>query len=151
MGLKATGCDGIAIANNVHGWGHQPDKPRPDHYDIENCKGVTISGEIFQNAGGGDAKSGGVISLKACQDVAVGQVVIRDPQVRGLWVEGSRGVSIQGCVVSASKPGATMLAAIEIAPDCKAVSLVGNIVSRGRNAAIRCDQSSGQERDTLLM
>lgn len=151
VGLKAIGCDGIAIANNVHGWGHQPDKPRPDHYELENCKGVTITGEIFQNAGGGDDKQGGVISLKNCRDVALGQLVIRDPQVRGLWVQGSQAVSIQGCVVTTTKPGTSMVAAIEITPDCKGVSLVGNIVSQGRQAAIRCDKSGSQERDTLLV
>jgi len=151
VGLKATGCDGIAIANNVHGWGHQPDKPRPDHYELENCKGVTITGEIFQNSGGGDEKQGGVVSLKNCRDVALGQLVIRDPQVRGLWVQGSQAVSIQGCVVTTAKPGPSMLAAIEITPDCKGVSLVGNIVSQGRQAAIRCDKSGSQERDTLLV
>lgn len=144
VGLKARDCDGIAIANNVHGWGHQPEKPRPDHYELENCRGVTITGEFFQNAGGGDEKSGGVISIRNCEDVTIGQVVIREPQTRGIWLEKSRNVAIQGCVVSTSKSEPAMLAAIEVAADCKGVSIMGNIVGKGKKSGIICAEMNGQ-------
>ncbi len=151
IGLLARNCDGIAIANNVHGWGHQPERPRQDHYSLENCQAVTITGEIFQNAGGGNASSGGVIALKGCHHAAIGQVVIRDPQVRGIWLEDSSAVAISGSVISTTRPDSKMIAAIEVSDSCRNISMSGNIVSQGQNSAIKCNLKSGRDFNTTIL
>ena len=112
---------------------------------------MTITGEIFQNAGGGNASSGGVIALKGCHHAAIGQVVIRDPQVRGIWLEDSSAVAISGSVISTTRPDSKMIAAIEVSDSCRNISMSGNIVSQGQNSAIKCNLKSGRDFNTTIL
>lgn len=134
-GLKAKDCDGLVIANNVHGWSHQPKLPRPDHYELESCVGVSISGEVFQHAGGGEGESTGVIILKNCRDVAIGQVVIRNPKERGILIENSSAVTVSGCTITTDIKD-NLVAAIKIAGQSKNIAVSGNVLSSGRQGGI---------------
>jgi hypothetical protein len=136
IGVRATDCDGLVIASNVHGWSHAADKPRPDHYEFVRCVAVAVTGEVFQTVGGETA----VVALRECRDVALGNLIIRDARARGIYLEKSEGVTVTGCVIG-GKPGQPLLAAIEATPDCKGLAIVGNVVSGG---AIKCDPGSGQ-------
>lgn len=135
VGLKARDCDGLTVANNVHGWSHQASAPRPDHYEFENCVGVSITGEVFQNAGGGDEQTGGVVVLKNCRDFAMGQLVIRNPLNRGILIANSSRIALTGSVVS-SDPGSQMIAAVEITDGSKDVVLSGNLLSKGLKGSV---------------
>lgn len=144
VGLKAKDCDGLVIANNAHGWSHQPDAPRPDHYEFENCTGVSLTGEVFQNAGGGDEAGGGVIVIKKCRDVAVGQVVIRNPKHRGILIDSSSQVTLTGSVVS-TDDASKMIAAVEVTGSSKDIVVTGNLFNKGQKGGLVCATDSVTE------
>lgn len=136
IGLIATDCDGLAISANVHGWSHAADKPRPDHYEFRRCVGLSVTGEVFQTVGGETA----VISLYECRGASLGNLVIRDAAVRGIYLERCEDIAITGCAIS-GKPGQTLAAAIEATPDCRNLAIVGNVA---RGGPIKCEAASGQ-------
>ena len=140
-GLSARDCDGLVIANNVHGWSHQPKSPRPDHYQLENCVGVTITGEVFQNAGG---ERGEVIRVSKCRDIALGQLVIRNPKSTGIIVENSSAVAISGCVISA-EDRQQLASSIEITGNSRDILISGNVLAKG----MRGDVAGAGEQVTL--
>jgi hypothetical protein len=140
-GLSARDCDGLVIANNVHGWSHQPKSPRPDHYQLENCVGVTITGEVFQNAGG---ERGEVIRVSKCRDIALGQLVIRNPKSTGIIVENSSAVAISGCVISA-EDRQQLASSIEITGNSRDILISGNVLAKGT----RGDVAGAGEQVTL--
>lgn len=135
IGLVATDCDCLAVSANVHGWSHQADAPRPDHYEFRRCVGLSVTGEVFQTVGGETA----VISLYECKMATLGNLVIADAKVRGLYLKACTDVAVTGCVIGA-KPGQPLSAAIEATPDCRGLAIVGNVV---RGGAIKCDQAYG--------
>ncbi|MFM7317662.1 MAG: right-handed parallel beta-helix repeat-containing protein [bacterium] len=134
-GLKAIDCDGLVIANNVHGWSHQPKSPRPDHYELERCVGVSITGEVFQNAGGTEGENTGVICLKDCREVALGQLVIRNPRKRGIRIENSSVITVSGCTITTDRKE-ELSASIELTGQSTDIVVSGNVLAAGRRGSV---------------
>jgi hypothetical protein len=150
VGLRAVDCDGLVIASNVHGWSHKQESPRPDHYEFVRCQGVSVTGEVFQNCGTGETSDSAVISLKQCENMALGQIVIRNPRHRGILIENSRQIAVSGSVVTSSGNEA-FLNSIEITGSSANIVLTGNLFQKGQKEAVTGNLDSVTETGNRIL
>jgi hypothetical protein len=100
---------------------------------LRDSDGISIQGLVLDRAGGGDAKAGGAIEVLNCRETLLTGLQVFEPQVRGLYVAGSRNTTITNSQVLERTAAGTMLSAIHVANDARGVLIEGNLLSRGRD------------------
>lgn len=99
---------------------------------LRDSDGISIQGLVLDRAGGGDAAAGGAIEILNCRETLLTGLQVFEPQVRGLYVAGSRNTTITNSqVLERTTPG-TMLNAIHVTNDSRGLLIEGNLLSRGR-------------------
>ena len=94
--------------------------------------GISVHGLVLDRAGGGDATAGGAIEVWNCRETLLTGCQIFEPQVRGIYVAGSRNTTITHSQIMERNAPGTMLAAIHVADDARGVLVEGNLLGRGR-------------------
>jgi hypothetical protein len=100
---------------------------------LRDSDGISIQGLVLDRAGGGDATAGGAIEVLNCRETLLTGLQVFEPQVRGLYVAGSRNTTITNSQVLERTAPATMLSAIHVTDDSRGLLIESNLLSRGRD------------------
>lgn len=100
---------------------------------LRDSDGISLQGLVLDRAGGGDATAGGAIEVLNCRETLLTGCQVFEPQVRGIYVAGSRNTTITNSQVMERTAAATMLSAIHVTDDSRGVLIESNLLGRGRD------------------
>jgi parallel beta-helix repeat protein len=120
-----------------HSLDHNPDYKGAtvDGIRLEDCDGCSLNGVLLEGARAGSDEVGGAIEVIRSRETSLVGCRVFEPEYRGIYVADSRNTQVTDCTVLERAPG-TMRAAIEVAGRSPGTVIRGNLVSKGRRAAI---------------
>jgi hypothetical protein len=123
----------IVLSGNSLDQSHNYRGAHTNGITLRDSDGISIQGLVLDRAGGGDATAGGAIEVLNCRETLLTGCQVFEPQVRGIYVAGSRNTTITNSQVLERTASGTMLSAIHVTNDSRGVLVESNLLSRGRD------------------
>lgn len=111
---------------------------------FEKCVGCSLVGNVLNDCRLGDEDSGGTITIRDSENIAVSASQILNPRYRGIDVLNSSRCQISGNSVHETGEAKRMLAAIRISGTGQDNWVHGNSVTTGSRGDIECEQVVGR-------
>jgi len=144
--LHAIGCRNIVVSGNSfdHNHGSLP-RELATGISFEHCSECSLTGSIIQDAEAGEhtvpspveITRKGLVEIIACRAFTLSGCQVLDAADAGVYLEGGEMVSITSCTIADQRATKKMRAAIEWIGDGRGNYLAGNILGKGREAAVR--------------
>ena len=116
---------------------------------LENCRGCALMGNVLNECGYGDDGSGGCITLRRCEDIAVTASQILNPGVRGIDLIDSSHCRISDNAIH-QEEGRAMLTAIRVAGQGRHNLVQNNSLHRGSRGTIDMEPSCGKDSNNTV-
>jgi hypothetical protein len=124
---------------------HQP--KTEDGVLFEDCQVIGFIGNVLNDCGYGSEESGGALTLRHCDSIAVNGCQILDYRWRGIHLEDSTRCRISDCDIYERRETPSALASIESTGEGGNHLLSGNRYSEGSRGGILLEESAGTQRD----
>lgn len=150
LSVQAEHCEGLAFGSNTYGWSYQPERRIKDGLRFEDCAVGSVIGQMIKDCLAGESPRGGAISLVRCKDMTVANCQVRDPAVRGVWLEDCTRCQVVGNTITDEHEPKRMRTAIVAAGTTRFNLVENNIVTRGLEGDIQADAGVARTNGNLV-
>ena len=109
---------------------------------LEDCRGCSIQGNIINECNQGDEESGGAVTIRNCQDVAVSGCQIFDSGVRGIDILDSQRCRVSDNSIVDRRDSPVMQAAVRVTGKSKGNLIQNNMVGPEESGKIMFEKDA---------
>ena len=144
LNVRLANCRHTVLSNNTI-------MTRPAGFDslsndgvlMEGCTCCSLVGNIMNDVKYGDETSGGAITLRSCNEVAVSSCQITDSRHRGIHLHDSNRCRISDNTIANSPEKKATVAAVEVSGTSRENLIQNNAVTEGGKGSILADELTG--------